>query len=136
MKRKVRIAAGSIQAMLRLLPLFNIFKHPVLSFQYISHKVLRWVAVPLALVLLIPVNIALVLLPASNSLFYPIALFGQIIFYLFVVLGRFFRDKKIGAGVLFVPYYFYLANLAMWLGFIRYCRKQQSVNWERAKRAN
>ena len=41
MKRKIRIGAGGLQAVYRLSPLLNIFKHGRLSFQYISHRVLR-----------------------------------------------------------------------------------------------
>ncbi|MFK5970642.1 MAG: glycosyltransferase family 2 protein, partial [Candidatus Marithrix sp.] len=42
LKRKIRIAAGGIQSIVRLYPLLNIFKYGLLSFQYISHRVLRW----------------------------------------------------------------------------------------------
>ncbi|MBC8109979.1 MAG: glycosyltransferase family 2 protein, partial [Verrucomicrobia bacterium] len=41
LKRKVRIAAGGIQAIVRLKSLLNPFKYGVLSFEYISHRVLR-----------------------------------------------------------------------------------------------
>ena len=37
LKRKIRIAAGGIQSILRLKNLFNPFRYPVLSFQYVSH---------------------------------------------------------------------------------------------------
>jgi biofilm PGA synthesis N-glycosyltransferase PgaC len=42
LKRKVRIAAGGIQSIVRLKALLNIFRYGLLSFQYISHRVLRW----------------------------------------------------------------------------------------------
>ncbi|MFK7907650.1 MAG: glycosyltransferase family 2 protein, partial [Chitinophagales bacterium] len=41
LKRKIRIAAGGIQAIVRLAPLLNIFKYGMLTFQYVSHRVLR-----------------------------------------------------------------------------------------------
>ena len=41
-KRKVRISAGGIQAVIMLLPLLNFFKYGKLTFQYISHRALRW----------------------------------------------------------------------------------------------
>ena len=41
-KRKVRISAGGLQSVWRLRGLLNIFRYGILSFQYISHRVLRW----------------------------------------------------------------------------------------------
>ena len=49
LKRKIRIAAGGIQSIVRLSPLLNPFKYGTLSFQYISHRVLRWTVAPVAL---------------------------------------------------------------------------------------
>ena len=137
MKRKVRIAAGSIQTMLRLKGLFNIFAHPMLTFQYLSHKVLRWVVVPLFLVLVIPINICLSAINGfSVSNIYTLALMAQAAFYAAVFIGFVFQDRKLNAGWLYIPYYFYLANKAMWMGFWRFCHDSQSVNWERARRAD
>ena len=136
MKRKVRIAAGSIQTMLRLGGLFNFFRHPMLTFQYVSHKVLRWVAVPLAMVLIIPLNIYLCItnnLAFSNI--YTLALLLQALFYILVLLGSALQNKKLNASWIYFPYYVHMANKAMWIGFWRFCRDKQSVNWERAKRA-
>ena len=42
LKRKIRISAGGLQAVWRLRDLLNPFKYGVLSFQYWSHRVLRW----------------------------------------------------------------------------------------------
>ena len=137
MKRKVRIAAGSIQTMLRLGGLFTFFRHPMLTFQYVSHKVLRWVAVPLAMVLIIPTNIYL---SAINNFaisdIYTWALIAQALFYIAAFAGFALRNRKLSASWLYMPYYFYLANKAMWMGLWRFCRNTQSVNWERAKRAD
>jgi hypothetical protein len=35
--------------------------------------------------------------------------------------------------ILFVPYYFFIMNLSVVLGFFRYVKNSQSVNWERSK---
>ncbi|MCK5101993.1 MAG: glycosyltransferase family 2 protein, partial [Cyclobacteriaceae bacterium] len=42
LKRKIRIAAGGIQSIVRLKELLNPFKYGIITFQYISHRVLRW----------------------------------------------------------------------------------------------
>src|SRR5690606_11301234 len=52
-KRKVRICAGGFQAMQKLLFLLNPFRYGVLSFQYFSHRVLRWTLAPLSLLLIL-----------------------------------------------------------------------------------
>jgi cellulose synthase/poly-beta-1,6-N-acetylglucosamine synthase-like glycosyltransferase len=62
LKRKIRISAGGIQSIVRLNSLFNIFKYGLLSFQYVSHKILRWVVVPPALLILFPLNIIICML--------------------------------------------------------------------------
>ncbi len=59
-KRKVRIAAGAFQAMIILRDLFNVFRYPILSFQFISHRILRWTLCPLCLVTGLITNFLLV----------------------------------------------------------------------------
>src|SRR5690606_30383906 len=55
-KRKKRIAAGGWQSIGRLLPLLNFFAYGRLSFQYISHRVLRWSISPISLFALLPLS--------------------------------------------------------------------------------
>jgi cellulose synthase/poly-beta-1,6-N-acetylglucosamine synthase-like glycosyltransferase len=130
LKRKIRIAAGGIQSVIRLYPLLNIFKYGLLSFQYISHRVLRWTITPIAMILLLLVNIAL----APFSTFFLVVLGLQILFYLSAYIGYVLEDKKLKVKIFFIPYYFYIMNYAVFMGFGRYIKKSQSVNWERAKR--
>lgn len=130
LKRKIRIAAGGIQSVVRLYPLLNIFRYGMLSFQYISHRVLRWTITPLALLFLFLTNIVL----AIHSEFYLVFLYLQITFYLSALLGWILENRKLKVKILFVPYYFFIMNYAVFMGFGRYIKKTQSVNWERAKR--
>lgn len=135
LKRKIRISAGGIQSVVRLRSLLNIFKYGVLSFQYISHRVLRWTLTPLLLLLIIPINLIL----AINAGFavaslYTLLFYGQIIFYVAALTGWFLENRKIKIKLLFVPYYFFIMNLSVFLGFKRYLKGSQSVKWERAKR--
>ncbi len=57
LKRKIRIAVGGLQTISRLKSLLNPFRFGMLSFQYISHKALRWTIAPIALFCLFPVNL-------------------------------------------------------------------------------
>ena len=135
LKRKVRISAGGIQSVVRLSSLLNIFKYGTLSFQYISHRVLRWTLAPLALLFLIPAGIILAINEGIlNFGFYCILFWLQLLFYLSALLGWYLENKSIRIKLLFVPYYFFIMNLSVFLGFIRYLKGSQSVNWERAKR--
>jgi len=135
LKRKVRISAGGIQSVLRLWPLLNVFRYGRLSFQYISHRVLRWTLTPFLLLLLFPLNLSLAL---DEGLFsgqlYSLLFWGQVAFYLAALLGWFLENRQLKVKALFVPYYFFIMNLSVFLGLRRYLRGQQSVNWDRAAR--
>ena len=137
LKRKIRISAGGIQSVVRLNPLLNIFKYGTLSFQYISHRVLRWTVTPLCLLLLIPVNVFLAINEGVTDFhLYGILLLLQVLFYISALAGWYFENKMMRVKLLFVPYYFFIMNLSVILGFNRYIKGSQSVNWERAKRSS
>ncbi len=130
-KRKVRISAGGLQAIARLTNLFNPFRYGVTSFQYISHRVLRWTLAPLSLVTLLISNAFLF----SYGYIFEITLYAQLAFYLLASIGHIFRNKKIPIKGFFVPYYFTLMNLSVFFGLIRILKGRQSVVWEKAERA-
>jgi cellulose synthase/poly-beta-1,6-N-acetylglucosamine synthase-like glycosyltransferase len=132
LKRKVRIAAGSLQAIVRLAPLLNVFRYGWLSFQYISHRVLRWTLAPLALPMLLIVNI---LLWKRGIAPYGWLLLAQLLFYAAALAGHVLEQRRMKLKVFFVPYYFCVMNYAQYMGFFRYLRGNQSVLWEKAGRA-
>jgi len=134
LKRKVRIAAGGIQAILRLKALLNIFRYGVLSFQYISHRVLRWTITPFLLIIVLMLNI-LICLQNPGMIFY-FLLLGQVLFYLLALLGMEFEKKELRVKIFFIPYYFCVMNYAALAGLKRYMGKQQSAIWEKANRKN
>lgn len=135
LKRKIRISAGGIQSVVRLRSLLNIFKYKTLSFQYISHRVLRWTLAPLSLLFMIPTGLILALNEGIFGFgFYSTLFWLQITFYLAALVGWYLENKSIKVKLLFVPYYFFIMNLSVFLGFRRYIKGSQSVNWERAKR--
>lgn len=137
LKRKIRISAGGIQSVIRMRELLNIFKYGTLSFQYISHRVLRWTLTPLLLLLIIPINLVLALNSGMDiHNLYTILFYAQMLFYAMALTGWFLENRKIKLKLLFIPYYFFIMNLSVFLGFKRYLKGNQSVNWERAKRGN
>jgi len=132
LKRKIRIAAGGIQSILRLKKAANPFHYPLLTFQYISHRVLRWTITPFLLVLAFILNICIAY--KAQSFFYEVLLIAQIIFYLLSLLGLYFESRNIKVKAFFIPYYFCVMNYAVVAGLIRYYKKNQSAAWERSKR--
>ncbi|RZK77119.1 MAG: glycosyltransferase family 2 protein [Pedobacter sp.] len=132
LKRKVRIAAGGMQSIIWLKSLLNPFKFPVLSFQYISHRVLRWTITPFLMILAFILNILIVV--NGGDWIYQLLLAGQTVFYFSAYLGKVLEDRKIKVKLLFVPYYFCMMNYAVFAGLIRYFKGNQSVIWEKAVR--
>ncbi|MHC1774086.1 MAG: glycosyltransferase family 2 protein [Lentimicrobium sp.] len=136
LKRKIRISAGGLQSVVRLRALLNIFKYRTLSWQYISHRVLRWTLAPLALPFIFLLNLIIAM---NNGFFVPgfytLLFWGQVVFYIAALAGWYLENRKLKVKVLFVPYYFFIMNLSVYLGFRRFIKGRQTVNWERAKRA-
>ena len=131
-KRKIRIAAGGFQSIFILKDLLNVFKYGKLSFQYISHRVLRWLLCPVLLPILFLCN--LLIFFQSNDTFFTLFLIMQSLFYLSAIIGWFFTFRNIKVKFLYISYYFVFMNFAMYLGFFRFINKSQSVLWDKAKR--
>lgn len=131
-KRKIRIAAGGVQSILRLKSLFNIFRYRTLSFQYVSHRVLRWTITPIALFLLFPINFLLCVL--SDSLFFTLLFVMQCLFYILGILGYYLSKREIKNKLIFIPYYFLFMNLNVIKGFFYLKQSQGKGTWSKAKR--
>jgi hypothetical protein len=113
----------------------NPFKYGILSFQYISHRVLRWTLAPLSLPFIFAINIILALQEGMLTFsLYPVLLGLQVLFYAMALTGWYFESREVKIKLLFVPYYFFIMNYSVYLGFLRYLKGGQSVKWERAKR--
>ncbi len=131
-KRKRRIAAGGLQSIWWLRSLMNPLKYPVVSFLFISHRVLRWSITPFTMLALIPLNIALVALNAG--VIYTVICILQLIFYAAAALGWLQTKTGRHGGLLYVPYYFLFMNVNVFRG-ISYLRSHStSGTWEKAKR--
>ena len=119
-KRKRRIAAGGLQSCWRLRSLMNPLRYPVVAFQFVSHRVLRWTITPVCLFALIPLNTILVL--SGEGIIYTIIWVLQILFYASAAAGL--RISK----------YFVFMNLNVFRG-MAYLFNNTSGMWEKAKRA-
>lgn len=133
LKRKIRIAAGGVQSTIRLKSLLLPFKQPILSFEFISHRILRWVVTPYMMIIALIINIWLVSENGLNNI-YGLMLLGQLFFYAAALMGWIMEQRQLKIKIFFIPYYFCLMNYAVIAGFIRYFSTKQSVLWEKAKR--
>jgi poly-beta-1,6-N-acetyl-D-glucosamine synthase len=130
-KRKVRISAGGLIEVAHFTNLLNVFKYGLLSFQYISHRMLRWTLAPLSLVI---VFLAALFLAIKGSVFYSFLLAAQSLFYFTAWLGHLARNKKTKSGILFVPYYFVFMNISVFQGLLMLIQKKQTDVWAKAQR--
>jgi biofilm PGA synthesis N-glycosyltransferase PgaC len=133
LKRKIRIAAGGIQSIVRLKSLLNPFKIPVLTFEYVSHRVLRWTIVPFLMILALILNIVIVA-RGNAALIYQLLLIAQLGFYAASLAGWLLETRQMKVKLLFIPYYFCMMNYAVIRGIFRYMAGSQSAVWEKAKR--
>jgi cellulose synthase/poly-beta-1,6-N-acetylglucosamine synthase-like glycosyltransferase len=132
-KRKIRIAAGSFQVLFSMPELLNIFKHGMLSFKYISHKVLRWLVVPISIPLLLFLNILLLIQQPENTMFQFLIIL-QAFFYFLVIMGMLLQKSRLSFKIFFIPFYIVVMNYTIILGFIRFLKKNQNPAWEKAQR--
>ena len=131
-KRKRRIAAGGLQSVWWLRVMMNPFRRFVVAFQFVSHRVLRWTITPIALLALIPLNIALTALRAG--VFYDIVLVLQLLFYLAALCGWLLERQGRKNRLLFVPCYFLFMNLNVFRGMKYLATHKSGGAWEKAKR--
>ncbi len=132
-KRKIRIAAGGIQSVVILFKTINPLKTPLLFFQYISHRVIRWTITPLLVFLLLPVNIVIVIF--KHNFIYTALLILQIVLYLLAWKGKKMEGKNSIKIIFLVPYYFLFMNYNFFQGLIYLAkRKKGDGTWEKSQR--
>jgi cellulose synthase/poly-beta-1,6-N-acetylglucosamine synthase-like glycosyltransferase len=131
MKRKVRICAGGWQSMARLPSLLNPLRQPVVTFLYVSHRVLRWSLTPLLMAILLPLNVVLAM---AYEGIYSILLCLHAGFYGAALVGWWRAARGKATGPLLVPLYFTMMNVAVFQGFWRFVNKTQPAAWDKAQR--
>lgn len=131
-KRKRRIAAGGLQSSWWLRKMMNPLRHPVVAFQFVSHRVLRWTITPIALFALIPLNVLLVMMKAGDL--YVAIWILQVLFYAAAFGGWLMEKKGRKQKILYIAYYFLFMNINVFRG-MNYLRTHKSGGtWEKAKR--
>jgi cellulose synthase/poly-beta-1,6-N-acetylglucosamine synthase-like glycosyltransferase len=131
-KRKIRIAAGAFQSIGILKKALNILKYPVLSFQYFSHRVLRWVFCPFLLPLLFISTAMMARNPGYDI--YLIFFYAQILFYLLAATGWLLIRYGRKGGISIIPFYFVFMNICVLKGLFVYYNRQHTVLWQKSLR--
>lgn len=132
MERKIRISAGAFQAIGLLKRLLDPFRFPRVSFQFISHRILRWTLCPVSLVVLLVTS--LVLYSYYGAYFYAIVVVAQVVFYFAAIIGWYLAIHKSTSKLFYLPFYFLFMNFCVFAGFVRYLGKKQNPTWKKAER--
>jgi len=125
--RRARNAAGGWQAFFKLPGMLR-HKSKLITFQYLSHRMLRWMATPSLFVALFLANWGLLALP-----FYRLALAAQIAFFGLAGGGWWLATRGRRARGLLAPFYICMLNATALAGGWRYLRGKQSVLWAKVR---
>ena len=132
-KRKRRIAAGGLQSIWWLRHMLNPFRQPLVTFQFISHRVLRWSITPIAMAILLILNIILTILRAGIC--YDILMILQILFYLMALCGWLLNKHGHKNKLLYTAYYFVFMNINVFRGMAYLRSHKTSGAWEKVRRS-
>lgn len=121
-ERKVRTVLRGLTVFFMHMEFLNIFKYGFFSYQYLCHKLLRWL-VPLFLIIAFIGNLFL----ARNSDIYFVVFIAQIIFYLVALWG--WKIGNTSSNLIKIPYYFLAVNASIFVAWWRYFKRQRVVMW-------
>lgn len=126
---RVRVVTRGMRGLLFMRKLFNPVLFGFVSFQLLSHKVLRWL-VPIFAILFFAVNAALV----GVHWFYNMTFVLQLAFYGAALLGLLAEKRGIGIRIFSVPLYLVTVNAAALVAMYRIWKGHKAVTWETVRR--
>jgi cellulose synthase/poly-beta-1,6-N-acetylglucosamine synthase-like glycosyltransferase len=118
--RKKRISIGNFQNLFHFTPIWFPPQMGMLSFVFISHKMIRWIGPLLILGALI-----------SSFFLWPIT---TVIFLCIVLSELIFNKLNIHVALIRKIHYFFAMNLGVFIGFIDYLKGIENNVWEPPKR--
>lgn len=131
-KRRVRISTGGIQAIYLLRKLFDIRTYKFLSFQFISHRILRWTLAPLSILTLYVSNYILFI--NSEEFFYKLSFYAQSLFFISAIIGLINELLGLRIRIFYLIFSFLLMNFAAVVSLITYPIKTGDNIWEKPER--
>jgi cellulose synthase/poly-beta-1,6-N-acetylglucosamine synthase-like glycosyltransferase len=125
---RVRVITRAMRGILYVKSLLNPLRYPFVSFQLISHKVLRWL-IPFFLIVLLATNAFLLGRPLYN-----LAFCLQLAFYLAALIGLISDRFGKRIRLLAIPLYFCVVNAASMVAFWKTLKGQKMVTWETVRK--
>ncbi|MCX8010723.1 MAG: glycosyltransferase family 2 protein, partial [Ignavibacteria bacterium] len=129
--RRLRICRGGIQSIKYFQDLLKFKKSKILSFQFISHRILRWTIAPISFVTIFILNIILF----QHNVFYEYFFYFQLFFYLIALIGLLFDILKIRIGFVKVISSFALMNFSAIVAIFTINTNRYSNIWLKTNRA-
>ena len=125
MQMRVRVISQTFTELWRNREMLNPFRSGFYAIELVSHKLLRY-AVPVYLILMLLASSVL----AFYSNIFAVITALQILFYLTALLGWLLERNGKTMGILAIPLYFVLANVASLIGFYKFLRGERYARWE------
>ncbi len=129
LKRQVRITTRTLRAIYDHRILLNPFAYPLISFEIISHKIMKFVT-PFLLILILISNAMLFI---NNGIFYKVTLIIQLVLYSLVLLGS-KKDGRIrNTRFITILHTFVFANIAYMIGWFSFLMGKSYTIWTPAR---
>jgi cellulose synthase/poly-beta-1,6-N-acetylglucosamine synthase-like glycosyltransferase len=125
MQMRVRVISQTLTDLWRNRDMLNPLKSGFYAVQLVSHKLLRY-AVPAVLFLILFSSAVL----AAQSNFYGLIFLFQAAFYLAAFAAWLLERSGVRLGILAMPLYFVLANIASLIAFYKFLRGERYARWE------
>lgn len=126
--RKVRTVLRGITVFFRNAEFLNIFKYGLFSYQYLCHKLLRWL-VPIFMI----VSLMAIAIMSLNSFVCSIIFLFIIVLLLYTLLLEYNIIRK-PMSVMVVPVFFIMANTSILVAWWKYFKKERVIVWDPTKR--
>jgi cellulose synthase/poly-beta-1,6-N-acetylglucosamine synthase-like glycosyltransferase len=125
MQMRVRVILQTFTDLWRNRDMLSPLKSGFYAVQLVSHKLLRY-AVPLFLALILFSTAALL----AQSFFYSLIFTLQAAFYAMAFAAWLLERNGVKLGILAMPLYFVLANIASVIAFYKFLRGERYARWE------
>ncbi|HPR73410.1 MAG TPA: glycosyltransferase family 2 protein [Bacteroidales bacterium] len=123
-RMRVRVSLRALWALWDMRKLLNPRRYGLYSFQLLSHKILRY----LAILFMIGSFVSNVLILKKARL-YQILFIIQVLFYGASIAGHMLEKRGLSSRMFYIPYYFCLINGAAGHALIRFLRGEKQVMW-------
>lgn len=122
---RVRVISQTFTDLWRNREMLNPLRSGFYAIELLSHKLLRYA---------VPIFLLLIFVSSAISAFYSNLFIGflalQVLFYAIAFTAWIAEKSGRSPGVLAIPLYFVLANLASTIGFYKFLRGERYANWE------